>query len=303
MTELGRRPAGPTRRELVEGIERELTLAGLESAAVEARRLVAAALGLEPADVVGEGAIRVEPSEAVRVARAVGRRLQGEPLQHIEGTVDFRSLRLVSDGRALIPRPETEQLVDVVARWVKGRDRSVERALDIGTGSGVLGLSLLEECLAAHVVALDVSAEARELAAHNAAHQAAEAFEIRPCPPEIWPAIKPDETFQLVVSNPPYVTSAEWAGLEPVVRDYEPRIALDGGEDGLDVIRAIVNGVGSVLSPGGAVFLEIGANQGPEVLRLLRAESCLVNARIERDLAGRDRFAVAEKPLSGGASG
>jgi len=267
----------------------------MASADAEARRLVAAALNLEPSDVVTEGSIRVDPTEAVQVARAVGRRLAGEPLQHIEGTVDFRSLRLVSDGRALIPRPETEQLVDLIARWVLGRGAPAETALDVGTGSGVLGLSLLRERLAAVVVALDVSSEARDLAAENAEREEVEAFELRPCPRGIWSAIKPGETFDAIVSNPPYVSTSEWENLDPVVREHEPRVALDGGGDGLDVVRLIVEGAAAALSAGGALFLEIGATHGEKVLELLRGSAGLTNPRIERDLAGRDRFAIAEK--------
>ena len=288
----GRRPAGPTRREIVQGVRRELELAGLEAPRVEAERLVAAALALSRSELGASGGERVEPAAATEVARAVSRRLEGQPLQYIEGTVDFRRVRLVSDGRALIPRPETEQLLDLVAAWRRGRDAPAE-ALDIGVGSGAIALALLDEGIASRVVGLDISAAALDLARANARRAGAEGLELRACPPDIWPALGPAEDFDLIVSNPPYVTTGEWATLDPVVRDHEPRVALDGGEDGLDVMRTIVAGAPGRLREGGALFLEIGMSQGPAVLRFLQAEASLSEEGIATDLAGRPRFASA----------
>ena len=290
----GRRPAGPTRREIVQGVWRELELAGLEAPQVEAERLVAAALGLSRSELGVSGGERAGPAGAASVARAVSRRLEGQPLQHIEGTVDFRRVRLVSDGRALIPRPETEQLLDLVAAWRRDRSGPVE-ALDIGVGSGAIAIALLDEGIGASVIGLDVSADALELARENARRAGVENLELRACPPDIWSALAPDETFDLIISNPPYVTTSEWTGLDPIVRDHEPRAALDGGEDGLDVIRTVVTGAAARLRAGGALFFEIGMSQGPAVLDLLEAEALLSAARIGTDLAGRSRFASARK--------
>lgn len=290
----GRRPAGPTRREIVEGVRRELELAGLEAPRVEAERLVAAALGLSRSELGVSGGERVDPAGAASVARTVSRRLEGQPLQHIEGTVDFRRVRLVSDGRALIPRPETEQLLDLVAAWHRDRGTPVE-ALDIGVGSGAIAISLLDEGIADRVVGLDVSEDALELARENARRANVENLELRACPPDIWSALAPDERFDLIISNPPYVTTTEWTGLDPVVRDREPRVALDGGEDGLEVIRTVVAGAPVRLREGGALLLEIGMSQGSAVLRLLEAEALLSDGRIGTDLAGRPRFASARR--------
>ncbi|MDE2663887.1 MAG: peptide chain release factor N(5)-glutamine methyltransferase [Gemmatimonadota bacterium] len=289
-----RRPAGPTRREIVQGVRRELELAGLESPRVEAERLVAAALSLSVSELGLSGGERVDPGAAADVARAVSRRLEGQPLQHIEGTVDFRRVRLVSDGRALIPRPETEQLLDLVAAWRRGRDAPVD-ALDIGVGSGAIALALLDEGIAGRVVGLDVSEDALDQARENARRQTADGLELRLCPPDIWSALEPGETFDLIISNPPYVTTPEWTGLDPVVRDHEPRVALDGGEDGLDVIRTVVSGAAAHLREGGALFLEIATHQAPAVLALLEAEPILTDSRVRTDLAARPRFASARK--------
>lgn len=290
----GRRPAGPTRREIVQGVRRELELAGLEAPRIEAERLVAAALALSVSELGVSGGERVDPPGAASVARAVSRRLEGQPLQHIEGTVDFRRVRLVSDGRALIPRPETEQLLDLVAEWRRDRSGPVE-ALDIGVGSGAIAISLLEEGIAGRVVGLDVSEDALELARENARRANVENLELRACPPDIWSALAPDERFDLIISNPPYVTTTEWTDLDPVVRDHEPRVALDGGEDGLEVIRTVVAGAPGRLREGGALFLEIGMSQGSAVLRLLEAELALADAQIDLDLARRTRFAKARR--------
>lgn len=288
-----RRPAGPTRREILDGVRRELELAGIESFGPEAERVVASALGLSRSDLTTEGATRVDPSEAVAVARAVGRRLAGEPLQHIEGSVEFRTVRLVSDRRALIPRPETEQLLDRVRTWASGRP--VRTALDVGTGSGAIALAMLAEGIAEHVVGLDISAEALSLAGENAGALTTDGFEPRACGPEIWSAVEAGERFDLIVSNPPYVTTAEWAALDPTVRDHEPRVALDGGADGLDVIRRLAAGAAAALAEGGALFIEIGAAQGDAVRAILEAEPGLTDVRIDRDLTDRTRFAQAAK--------
>ncbi len=294
----GRRPAGPTRGEIVRGVRRELELAGIEAPRVEAERLVAAALSLSVGELGLTGGERVDPGAAAAVARAVSRRLEGQPLQHIEGTVDFRRVRLVSDGRALIPRPETEQLLDLVAAWHRGLGAPVD-ALDIGVGSGAIAIALLDEGIADRVVGLDVSDDALDLARENARRAAADGLELRLCPPGIWSALDAGETFDLIISNPPYVTTPEWAGLDPAVRDHEPRVALDGGEDGLDVIRTVVSGAAARLREGGALFLEIGMSQGPAVLRLLKAAAMLSDGRIGTDLAGRPRFASARRADSG----
>ncbi|WP_419937745.1 peptide chain release factor N(5)-glutamine methyltransferase [Candidatus Palauibacter sp.] len=297
----GRRPAGPTRREIVQGVRRELELAGLETPRVEAERLVAAALDLSRSELGVSGGERVDPAGAASVARAVSRRLEGQPLQHIEGTVDFRRVRLVSDGRALIPRPETEQLLDLVAAWHRDRGTPVD-ALDIGVGSGAIAIALLDEGIATRVVGLDVSEDALDLARANARRagvEGAEGLELRLCAPDIRSALAPDERFDLVISNPPYVTSPEWTDLDPVVRDHEPRVALDGGEDGLGVIRTVVSVAAARLRERGALFLEIGMSQGSAVLHLLEAQASLSGGRIGMDLAGRPRFASARKAVSG----
>jgi len=287
-----RRPAGPTRRDVVEGIARELSEHGIESPRPEAERLVSAVLGVPRSELQVEGGARLAADEALEVARAVARRVGREPLQHIEGAAEFRELVLVSDRRALIPRPETEELVDLIVRRTAGGP--VGRALDVGVGSGAIALSLLVEGLAGHVVGLDVSPEAIEQARENAARAGvADRLELRRSGPDIWSAVASEDSFDLIVSNPPYVPSAEIERLEPEVRDHDPRAALDGGPDGLDVIRRLVAGAPGALRPGGRLFVEIGADQGDRVRRLLEDAGPWSDVSIEPDLGGRPRFASA----------
>lgn len=320
--ETARRPPGPTRREALAGLRRELEEAGIESPGVEAERLVAYALELPRSELAGTGHRSLSPAEAGRVARLAARRLAGEPLQHLEGTVEFRELVLVADGRALVPRPETEQLVERVARWGAARGGAgrgtsggpetdggvlrprrridapppLERVLDVGTGSGAIALSLVAEGVARRVVGLDVSARALAQAAENRARAGLEEarVEFRLARRPVWTAVRPEERFDAIVANPPYVADEEMERLPTEVRDHEPRVALAGGKDGLEVIREVVEGAPRHLAPDGALFLEIGAGQGDAVRELLETGDDWVRVRVDRDLAGRDRFVRAE---------
>jgi len=302
-----------TRREALAGATRDLEAVGLESPRLEAERLLARVTGLSRAELGRDADLPLPPRDAGAFARALSRRLAGTPLQHLEGTVEFRDLLLVCDGRALVPRSETEQLVDLVVRWQRGRRavrdgspgvRPVPRpaspapplcsALDIGTGSGAIALSLAAEDVAETVVALDVSSDALSQAAENRSRLGlVDRVELRSCRPSIWDALRDGEAFDAIVSNPPYVRDDEIPALRPEVREHEPREALSGGNDGLDVIRTIVAGAADRLRPGGALFLEIGADQGDAVERLLREAGRFARVEIRRDLSGRERFAFA----------
>lgn len=337
-----RKPHQPTRREALEGITRELEVVPVESARVEAERLLALAVGVERPELLLALDLPLESDEALRLARSTRRRVAGEPLQHIEATVQFRDLVLLADARALVPRPETEQLVDRIAIWARGRAagdgaadgpgdregqdrgsaRPVERpksvgdptgasageegaggeailssALDIGTGSAAIALSLVREGIVRRVVGLDSSAAALEQAAENRTRcgLTEKEVEFRAVDRSLWDAVAATERFDVIVSNPPYVTAAEMAELSAeVLRD--PPEALLGGEDGLDIIREIVRGAWYRLAPGGALFLEIGERQGASVKKLLEGAHPWLRVAVEPDLAGKDRFAFAQKP-------
>lgn len=266
----------------------------MESPRVEAERLVALAAGLERAALVTGGPARLTAEEAGRLARALSRRLSGEPLQHIEGTVEFRELTLRADRRALIPRPETEQLVERIASWAAGR-APLPFALDIGTGSGAIALALLAEGIVERTVGVDVSAEALAQAAENRTRVgfSEDRLELRLADPTAWSAVNARERFDLIVSNPPYVTDREWPSLPRDVRDHEPASALTGGADGLEVLREVIGGAAAHLRPDGALFLEIGEEQGAAVRALLEASGGWRDVRVLRDLSRRNRFVRA----------
>lgn len=323
-----RRPDAPTRREAVDGLARELSAAaetaGIESPRLEAERLVAHALGIDRAELARTGTESLEPAEARRLARAAGRRLAGEPLQHIEGTVQFRELVFAADPRALIPRPETEELVDRIAAWARARSGSRDEragqgvvsvrrragdslpplasALDIGTGSGAIALSLVHEGIVERAVGVDVDGAALEQAAANRALAGLDEsrVELRLAEPPAWSVVGADERFDVVVSNPPYVRDEDVKALPVHVREHEPRRALAGGADGLDVIREIASAAADHLAAAGALFLEIGADQGAAVRSLLEDSAGWAEVIVERDLTGRDRFVRARPSVRGG---
>lgn len=304
-----KKPPGPGLRGVAEGIAEELEAGGVENARREAERLLCHALGMERHELaLDEGGKRLGAAEAGRLARAVRRRLKGEPLQHIEGSVHFRDLVLLCDRRALVPRPETEQLVERVVQWARRRRREgslppdrredgppLESVLDVGVGSGAIALSLLHEGIAERAVGVDVSREALMLAGQNREKCAVDPdrLELRLVSRPLWNSVAASERFDAVVSNPPYVSDEELEGLAPEVADHEPRVALAGGEDGLEVIREIADRAARYLEEGGALFLEIGAGQADAVRGLLEGSPEWGDVRVTRDLAGRDRFVRA----------
>lgn len=294
-----KKPAGPELRGIVDGLAEELRAGGVEDdPRREAERLVCHALGIDRHELaLDDAAPRLGAEEAGRLARATRRRLAGEPIQHIEGTVQFRDLTLLCDRRALIPRPETEQLVERVAQWIRGETgdqepRRVGGVLDVGTGSGAIALALLQEGLAERAVGLDVSREALQLAGQNRdrVDVAEERFELRLCAAPLWNSVSSSERFDLVVSNPPYVSDAEMGELPEEVREYEPEVALSGGVEGMAVIREILERGARYLRPGGALFLEIGAGQAEAVREAASDVGEWEGIAVGRDLAGRDRF-------------
>lgn len=309
-----RRPPFPTRSEVVKGVARELGEApgdaGIERPRLEAERLVCHVLGIDRAELATSGDEEMGPRQARRLARVVSRRSRGEPLQHIEGTVQFRELVLLADGRALVPRPETEELVDRVEAWAAERVRRdegtirvgrrrgeplLESVLDVGTGSGAIALSMVQEGIVERAVGLDVSSEALLQAAANraAADLGEEDVEFRLVEPDVWSGVGRDERFDAIVSNPPYVSDDELEELPAQITDHEPRVALSGGEEGLDVIRTIVDKASGYLVSGGALFLEIGAKQGGAVRALIEEDPAWGQVDVLTDLAGRYRFVLA----------
>jgi len=218
----------------------------------------------------------------------IRRRGSGEPVQYILGAWEFYGREFRLSRETLIPRPETEGLVErIVEGWVRS-GRGAGRMLDIGTGSGAIAVTLAAELPRTALVAVDRLPGALAIARENARRHRV-AGRVRFLCADADSALKSGVRFDVVVSNPPYVSDSEWESLPREVRDFEPPAALRGGTDGLDLIRRIVREGAGRLVPGGEIWLEIGETQGDRV----RSLPCgpLRFAGIERDLAGRDRVA------------
>ena len=226
--------------------------------------------------------------EAMR--RGMARLAKGEPIQYVLGEWDFRTLTLTCDRRALIPRPETEELVERVIQHVKALGPTIGRPfiVDVGTGSGCIILSLAKELGNGIYLGTDISPDAVTLAQENAV-RCGLAEKVRFAVSDGLDEFDP-ESVDVIVSNPPYIPTAECEALDPRVWNFEPRSALDGGLSGLDFYERFVGDAMNVLKPGGAVFFEIGEGQG-ESLRHLLADYGFGGIRIEKDFAGHDRYA------------
>jgi len=218
----------------------------------------------------------------------IRRRASGEPVQYILGEWEFYGREFRLSRETLIPRPETEGLVERIVEGWKRAGRSAGRMLDIGTGSGAIAVTLAAELPRIGLVAVDRLPGALTIARGNARRHRV-AGRVRFLCADADSALKSGVRFDVVVSNPPYVSDSEWESLPREVRDFEPPAALRGGTDGLDLIRRLVREGAGRLVPGGELWLEIGAAQGDRV----RSLPCgpLRFAGIERDLAGRDRVA------------
>jgi release factor glutamine methyltransferase len=225
----------------------------------------------------------------------IERRMSGEPTQYLTGVKEFYNRSFKVDARVLIPRPETELLVEAALR-VLPKD-APSRALDVCTGSGCIAISLAAERPQASVLATDVSPDACALARENAEALGVGA-RVTVVQADLFAPVPADARFQLVVSNPPYIASGEIPGLSAEVR-REPRLALDGGKDGLLLIRRVIEGARRCLLPGGLLAMEIGDTQGNAVRELLQAAG-FEDAHVEKDLERRDRLAFGTHPAAPG---
>ena len=232
--------------------------------------------------------------EAMR--RGMARLVKGEPIQYVLGEWDFRTLTLGCDKRALIPRPETEELVTRVLKFLRAyepQDPSVPpRVVDVGTGTGCIILSLAQEFAgAATFLGLDISPEAIALAKENAT-RCGLADRVKFAVTDGLDDFDEPASLDVIVSNPPYIPTAVCETLDPRIRDFEPRSALDGGCEGLDFYERLVGDALNLLKPGGGVFFEIGDEQG-SALQKLFFDAGFDNIKIEKDYAGHDRYACA----------
>jgi release factor glutamine methyltransferase len=230
--------------------------------------------------------------EAMR--RAMQRLIKGEPLQYVLGEWGFRTLVLSCDKRALIPRPETEGLVSLALKFLSNRP-SCPFVVDVGTGTGAIILSIAAEFKGEAVfLGTDISADAIKLAKENA-KRCGLSDKVKFAISDGLDEFDEPQSVDAIISNPPYVTTAEWRGLDARVRDFEPRLALDGGADGLAFYERYLADALNILKPSGAVFFEIGEEQGSALDQLMRAYG-FIDVTIEKDYAGHDRYASGRLP-------
>jgi release factor glutamine methyltransferase len=269
-----------------------LGAAGIASSALDARLLLGRATGLDATALVAHGREAVDADADARFDADVARRAAREPMAHILGLREFWGLSFAASPAALVPRPETEGVVEAalsLARNLSGPDRL--SICDLGVGSGAILIALLTELGEARGLALDISRDALDLARENALrHGVAERITF--VHGDL--AHPPPGPFDIIVSNPPYIPSADIAALDPEVRVHEPRLALDGGPDGCDAYRAIARHLPSLLAPNGGAALEIGAGQVGKVAAILTAAGLVVH-EVLPDLTGTPRVVVARR--------
>ncbi len=263
-------------------------------ASPDARLLLAAASGLDLATLIARDRDAMPAIEQARYDAYLKRRADGEPVACILGEVEFWGLRLKLNAATLVPRPDTETLVEAALEAARQLPPNITIA-DLGTGSGAIAVALLTELAQARAVATDLSEDALGVARENAERHSV-ADRIRFVRADFAEDI--GGPFDIVVSNPPYIRSDSIAGLPAEVREHDPRAALDGGVDGLDAYRAILSRAGKLLAESGVLALEVGCDQADSVAALCR-RSGLSRVDFRRDLAGRGRVVIARETLSG----
>jgi release factor glutamine methyltransferase len=274
-----------------------LQAAAIDSARLEAEVLMCHVLGFDKSQLYLNLDEQLDHGGKYQFDVFLMRRLRREPVAYITGCQEFWSLDFRVTPDVLIPRPETERLVEIALNCAGAVDRGLPlRILDIGTGSGAIAVSLAKELPQAQLWATDVSLPALEIARHNAAHHGV-AERIQFAGSDLFDSVR-ESGFHLIVSNPPYVGRGELANLVPEVSRWEPRTALDGGADGLDYYRGIIREAYRHLLPGGAVIMEIGADLGRPVAQLLRDAGNYTAPKIYQDYACRDRVVVAYRPAA-----
>jgi release factor glutamine methyltransferase len=270
---------------------RRLEAAGIDAPVIDARLLLEAATGASRTDIMTDPYRPLDATQAEALEGYLGRRIAREPVSHILGRKGFWTVELKVTRDVLTPRPDTETLVNAVLKSLPAEQPM--RVLDLGAGSGAILLALLAERPAWSGVGVDISEAALEVARENAALLALDARAV--FTHGVWAEGQPDQAFDAVVSNPPYIPTADIEDLEPEVREHEPRLALDGGADGLDAYRVLAPQVMRVLKPGGVFALEIGHDQGHAVEALMqqaKAGFC----RVVSDLGQRDRVVIGRAP-------
>lgn len=284
---------GKTVHEILKKAIGSLRAAGVENAAFEAREIVGWIMDLTPTQLASEGHFSLSPLQQLLCREQVQARCARRPLAHVLGEWDFRNVRLRLTGDVLVPRPETEELVEVILRYAV--PRPFRLLADVGTGSGCLAVALADAMPHSMVWAMDLSPEALRVARSNAAKNRVIHRMVFREGDLLEPYLRTGAGgLDAVVANLPYVARGEFSGLSPEVLQ-EPRLALDGGVDGMDLIRRLIPQAAVALEPEGMLFLEVGHTQASRIVDVL-SQSQWRDIKIERDFSHQERFVVATKP-------
>jgi len=283
----------------------------IESPRLDAELLLARSLNLSREGLYRNFHSPLEEREKETLEKMIQRRISGEPLQYILEHQEFWSIDFKVDPRVLIPRPETELLVEQSLLILSENSlRGIPSVLEIGTGSGAIAIALAKEVKNIFLVATDISRDALDLAKENA-EAAGVQHQIEFVNGDLFGPLrssKEEGPFDLILSNPPYIVHPEIGSLAKEVRDYEPTIALDGGEDGLEFYRRIISGAPFYLREGGWLLLEIGQGQSEKIAEQIKRSRVFLKPQILLDLSGIERVVKAQKippspPFSKGGKG
>ncbi len=284
-----------TTRRLLDWLRGALKDKGIEDARLCAELLVAHVIGCQRLRLYMEVDRPATPEELTTLRALAKRALNHEPVQYLVGETSFYGISLKADKRALIPRPETQTLVDEAVRAIKAIDDRAPLVADICTGGGCVAIAVASQAPTAIVHACDIDADALALANENI-ERTNLSDRITTYQGDLLGALPDGDPYDVIVANPPYIPDDEWGQVAANVKDHEPTHALRGGTDGLDLVRPLIAHAADRLRTGGLLAIEVAAARADEALALITADGRYKNARIVRDFAGRPRVITAVRP-------
>ncbi len=272
----------------------ELREKDVEDARLVAEILIAFIIGKERLEIYMDTDRVLTEEEKRRLKRCINRYLKHEPIQYITKEAHFMSLKFYVDKKVLIPRPETENLVERVIDWILENSRGDRKICEIGTGSGAIIISILYYLRQIEAVATDVSEKALQIARKNAKKYGVEK-RIEFVQGDMFAPLRGMKMFDVLISNPPYIPTKEIRNLDKNVRDYEPVIALDGGKDGLKYIETLIRRGHRYIRKGGLLAIEFGYGQDRKIVKIAKDTGFYKNIKVWKDIFGRKRFIFLER--------